>query len=402
MNILVVSQYFYPENFRINVICKDLINRGHEVTVLTGYPNYPKGVFYDNYCPGIPYEKMWEGIKIERVKILERKNGSINLIKNYISFIIYANRWVRKCKQNYDICFVNGLSPITVALPAIKFKKKTNTPIIMNVQDLWPESVQYMLEINCKLIIKPLDILVNYIYKKCDAILCSSKCFVDKIANRKIAINKIFYWPQFAEIIETDASAMPQKVEGEFRIVFAGNIGEAQGLDIVIKAAKILEKDYPEIKWHLIGDGRDKDRLIKIAKQESLLETVIFIDRMSEKNAFAYIKSSDCAIITLKKNKLFELTVPAKLQTYLSAGIPIINTIDGEVKNIIAEAKCGYSSAGEDAVELSKSIMLLYNNSLTEREDMGINGKKYFDENYNENELMNTLENYFKVFRKEI
>jgi glycosyltransferase involved in cell wall biosynthesis len=400
MKVLIVTQYFYPENFRINAICKDLVNRGHKLTVLTGYPNYPQGEFFDGYGPGIVYEKEWEGINIERVKIKERKNGSINLIRNYLSFVRSGNKWAKKCKEDFDIIFVYEISPITVALPAIKFKKRKGTPIVLCVQDLWPESVQYMTNIKSKILLKPLELLTKYIYKNCNLILCSARSFVTKIAERGVSCDKLAYWPQFADNI-ADVETEKSQLSDEFVVTFTGNIGEAQGLDIILKAAKLIEKEYPQIKWHLVGDGRDKDRLVKLSKQEHLEDTVFFIDRMSERDAFIYLKNSDCAVLTLKRNKLFELTVPAKLQTYMSAGIPIVSAIDGEVKDIINEAKCGNAISSENERELADAIINIYNCSLKERNEMGFLGKQYFDNNYSKKMLMDNLEGFLNEHKKE-
>ena len=235
MKILVVSQYFYPENFRINQLCLDLKERGHQITVLTGKPNYPQGEYYEGYTYEGEDDEIWNDIPIIRVPLRARGKGAKNLVLNYLSFVKNANKKVKDIKENFDLIYVFEVSPITVALPAIKLKKKLKIPIIINIQDLWPENIIAVTGIENPLIIGCVNKLVNYIYRNCDLILCASPSFVEKIKVR--TYNRVEYWPQYSTV-EKYSHEIDLFNNNQFNITFTGNIGEAQGLDIAIKAAK--------------------------------------------------------------------------------------------------------------------------------------------------------------------
>ena len=162
MKILVFSQYFYPESFRINTLCRELVHRGHDVTVVTGFPQYPGGEIYEGYGFDVPYEKEWHGVKIERVKVPPRGHNAIGLLRNCVGYVVEGNKWVKKCKEKYDAVFVFEVSPVTVGLPAVSYKQKFGTPVFFNLQDLWPENVHEVLGIR----FAPLTFVINKIVDK--------------------------------------------------------------------------------------------------------------------------------------------------------------------------------------------------------------------------------------------
>jgi len=343
MKILVVSQYFYPENFRINDLCLELKNRGHDITVLTGLPNYPKGEYFEGYSINQNCDEIWQGIPIYRCKLKARHTGSINLIKNYFSFVIQANKKLKELKNmEFDVIYVFEVSPITVALPAIKFKKKKNIPLIMNVQDLWPENIIAVTGINNYFITASINCLVKYIYKYCDLILTASKSFVPNIQEHlKKNKNKVKFWPQYS-IVKKENKKISLFDEQFFNIVFTGNIGEAQGLDLVIEAANELKNS--NIRWQLVGDGRSENRLKQRVKDYGLENIVVFHGRKPENEIPQYLANADAALLILKPDPVFEMTLPAKLQTYMACGIPIIGCVSGEGKRTIEESKSGIVS----------------------------------------------------------
>ena len=188
MKILVVTQYFYPENFRVNNLCVELVERGYEVHVLTGYPQYPQGKIYDGYGFNKEYEREWNGVKIHRIKMLPRGKTPIGLLLNCYSFVKKGNEWVKRCKEKFDAVYVFEVSPVTVGLPAVRYKKKFGSPIFFNVQDLWPENVEVVLGIHNKFIIGTINRIVDKIYDCSDVILCSSKSFVKNIRERGVIL----------------------------------------------------------------------------------------------------------------------------------------------------------------------------------------------------------------------
>ena len=399
MKILIVSQYFYPENFRINDLALELRNRGHKITVLTGLPNYPKGEYFDGYSNDRNCDEVWNGIPICRCNLRPRKTGSINLIRNYISFVVEANKKLKKLENiDFDLIYVFEVSPITVALPAIKLKKKKNIPVIINIQDLWPENIVAVTGMTNPIIIGLVNRMVNYIYRHCDLILTASPSFVSKIKERINDKDKVRYWPQYSTVNKTDEEVSIYDKE-YFNIVFTGNIGEAQGIDLAIEAAKIL-KDK-KICWHFVGEGRSKEKLEKLVNEYGINDRVKFHGFHPEKEIPKYLKDADAALLILKPNPVFEMTIPAKLQTYLACGVPILGCVSGEGKRIIEESKAGIVSEDisvDGLVKVCNQFIELPNDLLNEYKERSY---CYGKSNFNKNKLISDLEKYMKKIERE-
>lgn len=397
MKILIISQYFYPENFRINDLALELKNRGHKITVLTGLPNYPKGEYFDGYDDKKNCDEIWNDIPIYRCKLRPRKTGSVNLIKNYLSFVIEANKKLKELEnQDFDLIYVFEVSPITVALPAIKFKKKKKIPIVINIQDLWPENIIAVTGITNFIVIGLVNKMVNYIYKHCDLILTASPSFVDKIRDRIKNKDKVVYWPQYSIVSKTNEDVSLYNKDF-FNIVFTGNIGEAQGIDLAIEAANILKNE--KICWHFVGDGRNRKKLEKMVKEYNIDERVIFHGFHPEKEIPKYLKDADAALLILKPNPIFEMTIPAKLQTYLACGVPILGCVSGEGKRIIEESNAGIVSdeiSVEALVKACQKFINLNSNDLNTYKDKAF---QYGDDNFNKNNLILDLEKYMEYIR---
>ena len=399
MKILVVSQYFYPENFRINDLCCELVQQGYEVTVLTGIPNYPEGKFYEGYGLSKRLKEEWKGMNIIRVPIIPRMNNKIALMLNYLSFTLTGCAYIKFNKMTkYDLVYVFEVSPITEALPAIAYKNKYKVPIIMNVQDLWPENIQAVTGLSNPTILKYIDKMVDYIYKHCDLLLTSSQCFVDKIVSRGHSKDKVKYWPQYASALFSKINVHPQdpvkkELDGEFNVVFTGNIGYAQGLGVIIDAAKIL-KNNKAIKWHFVGDGRAKQELEERVIKQGLQDSVKFWGRKPETEMPKYLSVADATLLVLKKDKVFEMTLPAKLQTYLACETPVLASIDGEAAKTIMHAKAGYSAPAGDSEQLAKIVEKMYHTTKEQRIRMGKNGRMYFDDNFDKTKLLAELQSY--------
>lgn len=398
MKILVVTQYFYPENFRINQLCLDLKNEGHEITVLTGKPNYPQGEYFEGYTFDGNEDETWNGIPILRVPLRARKKGSVNLVRNYFSFVYQANKRINKTKNfDYDVIYVFEVSPMTVALPAIKIKKKTGIPVIMNVQDLWPENVIAVTGINNPIVNFVLNKLVNYIYKNCDVLLCASPSFVNKIQERVTNKEKVKYWPQYSTVGKSNSntSLLPKD---KFNITFTGNIGEAQGIDIAIEAAKVLRDT--RLHWNFIGNGRNKEKLEQLCNEYQLNGNVTFHGFVDESRVPDYLNESDAALLILKPNPVFEMTIPAKLQTYLACGAPIIGCVSGEGKRIIQEAKCGIVSndiSVDALVNVCKEMLEL---PKEEMDEFKKNALSFGQNNFNKKLLLEKLNQYMEEIVK--
>ena len=385
MKILILSQYFYPETFSINTVATELKNRGFDVTVLTGYPNYPMGEIFDGYGFDIPYETNIDGVNVVRVKACPRKTGKVNLALCYYSFFSKTYKWLKKHYKEYDLIYCFEVSPITACLPATKLKKKRGMPYVINVQDMWPECFECVMNVHSPLIIKPLRKLSDYIYKNADKLLCSSKSFCEEFKRRKIAEDKLVFWPQFANDYGVSNETV-EEYKTPYRFVFAGNIGKAQGLDLVLDTAKITI-DNKEIGYYLIGDGTSLQHLKERVEKEEL-SNVYFLPRKPEREIPRYLSSATCGILILEENILSKIVLPQKMQMYMACKLPILCVMNGEAKKITEEAGAGYYVEA-DANKISEKIFEIINDE--NREEKGINGRKYFEENFNKDKLIDTL-----------
>lgn len=340
MKILVFSQYFYPENFRINALCQELVRRGHAVTVVTGYPQYPLGRLYDGYGFDIPYETSWNGVTIHRVKVHPRGKGLAGMLRNTMDYVVEAEKWVKNCRERFDAVYVFEVSPVTVGLPAAAYKKKFHVPMFFNLQDLWPENVEEVLGIRFAPVTWCINRVVDRIYTASDKILCTSQGFTQNLRSRGVAPRKLVYWPQFCPDVSLEGARRPEIYpEDTFNIVFAGNLGDAQGLDLMVEAAKAL-KGTP-IRWFLVGDGRARARLEQKVQSCGVTKEVTFVGRVDAWEADRYVHFADCAYLSFQDNRLFNMTLPAKLQTYLACGTPILAAAGGESAQLVGENGIG-------------------------------------------------------------
>lgn len=393
-HILVVSQYFYPEQFRINDICIKLVERGYKVTVLTGIPNYPSGSFYAGYNI-FSKGDVFNGIKIVRIPLFPRGKNKIGLVLNYLSFVFSGYIWSKFTKLKVDSVFIYEVSPMTQALPGIWYGKKRNIPVMLYVMDLWPENVQIVGGIRNVRVVNYLDRMVDYIYKNVDLILTSSQSFLNKIQLRGVKQEKLFFWPQYAE--EYYSPVINRKnneiVIGNYlNITFAGNIGEAQGLGILPEVAKELKNFKILVKFNIIGEGRFKHKLIKEIERLEVEEYFNFIDQKKPEEIPYYFANSDASLIILARNELFEMTIPAKLQSTMACGIPIIASLNGEAAKIIKESQAGLVSEAGDVRGLVDNILEFSKLTPDKKEIFGMNALHYSETYFNRESLLDELE----------
>ena len=398
-HILVVSQYFYPESFRINDIAMEWVKRGYHVTVLTGIPNYPQGEYYNGYSKIERTREKWNGIDIIRLPIEPRKKGSRNLIKNYLSFVCEGRKWIAKTTVKADVVFTYEVSPMTQALVSVWYSKRNKVPHFLYVTDLWPQNVEIITGIHNKVFVGSIQLMVDYIYKNSKMILTSSKSFIHEIEKRKIPKERIEFWPQYAEDFyyptkRINNDEIPH--DGKCNLVFAGNIGYAQGLDILPKAAKTLKKEGIFVRFNIIGDGRYKRDLIQLIADYGVQEYFNFIDRKPADEIPPYLAAADVLLITLAKSEVFSITIPAKTQSCLACGKPILVSADGEVQQIIKDAKAGFVSDAEDVIGLVQNINSFLNTDETEKELFGRNALFYSQTHFNKTTLLNRIDQLFE------
>ncbi|MDR0690964.1 MAG: glycosyltransferase family 4 protein [Streptococcaceae bacterium] len=396
-NILVVSQYFYPEQFRINDICQEWAKRGYKVTVLTGIPNYPQGKYYEGYhFFSVKKEKFGE-IDIIRLPLIARGSNSIMLILNYFSFVVSGWFWKLFSKLNSDYVFIYEVSPVTQALPGVWFAKKKKIPCYLYMTDLWPESVEEATGVKNKFIIRNLDRMVRYIYKNCDRIFNSSKSFHEKGNEYGIDAEKMQFWPQYAEEFYQKVEPAKNEIEnnGRFQITFAGNIGQSQGLEILPEVARLLEKADCGVQFNIIGDGRFKKELQKEVSDREVAHFFNFIDQKPAREIPYYFANSDVALIILRRGRLLEKVIPAKVQSCMACGMPILASASGEIQSIIKEAECGFSSEAGDVNGLFQNIKKMLSMEKQLFSKMGKNAQRYYQDHFDKKLLMDQMDEYF-------
>ena len=399
MKILLISQYFYPENFKINDLIFSFKKKGHQITVLTGKPNYSKIRFFDGYGWKSDDFEMINDIPVYRANLFSRRNGgAIRLFLNYISFAILASFKVRKIKGSFDAIFVYQTSPVTVGIPAIFAKKLFKTPIYFWVQDLWPESLTAAGGVKNKLVLGFFNLLTKWIYNQSKKVLIQSEGFRDYILNQGIPNDKIIFYPNPTEDFYKPLKQVKEYKEffqnKFFNIVFAGNIGEAQSFKTIIKAINNI-KELP-VKVIVLGDGRYKETALSLIKEKGLESHFNFLGPFPPTEMPKFFSHADALLVSLKKDKIFSLTIPAKIQSYLACGKPIIASIDGEGAKIVNDANCGVTSPAEDSLALSKKIKELMALDKSKRSEMGNNGRAYYQKEFDRNNLLEKLEGIFK------
>lgn len=400
MKVLLVTQYFYPENFKSNDIALELTKKGHEVTVLTGLPNYPEGKIYETYGFFKRTRENYQGINVIRAWLFPRgKGGGVRLLLNYFSWAFFASirALFLSFQMNFDVILVHEPSPITQGFPAIVVKKIQRIPLHFWVLDLWPESLTSAGGIKNKYILSLFAKMVKFIYNNSDKILISSKGFAASILAKGDYNDKLIYFPNWAEdsILEGDLDyPIPDLPEG-FKIIFAGNIGVSQDVDSIIKAALIL-KEKIDIHFIFIGDGRSKKQLEDFVLENNLSQTVHFLGRFPIEAMKSFFNQSDVLLVSLKDDLIFNVTVPAKLQAYLCTKKPILGMLNGDGAKIIEEAKCGFSVNAGDSIGLANKIVEMYEMNIEERINMGNNGFCFYEDNFTLKKCIDNLENILK------
>lgn len=400
MKLLVVSQYFWPENFRINDLVADMVERGHEVTVLTGLPNYPSGRIFPGYGWAQPRTESYQGARVIRVPLVPRGSASaIRLALNYLSFAAFGalGAWLR-LRGKFDAIFVFEVSPITVGIPAIVASRRFKAPLLFWVLDLWPESLTAAGGVRSPKVLRAVDRLVKWIYRNCARVLVQSRAFIPEIARHGVPESDILYFPSWGESLfqplqQADSALLPPLPEG-FKVLFAGNIGEAQDLPAVLEAAECL-RDHTDIQWLIVGDGR----MAAWAKEEVQrrgLSQVHFLGRHPLEAMPHFYAAADALLLPLKREPIFALTIPGKLQSYLACARPILAMLDGEGARIVQESGAGLTCPAGDADGLARQVLSLSAMSGSERQAMGLNGRNYYEANFDRTRLFDQLESWLE------
>lgn len=397
LHILVVSQYFWPENFRVNDLVKEWVKRGHQVTVLTGIPNYPEGKVFDAYRAQPRAFDTYEGAEVVRVPMLPRGTGGLCLMLNYLSFVVGSGvfgPWLLRRKPA-DVIFVFEPSPVTVGLPAVWLGKIKKAPVLFWALDLWPETLAAIDVVRSPLVLRWVGHLVRYIYNRCTLVLGQSRSFLGSIARYCDDKTKIRYFPSWAEDVFMDdsikpAPEVPEWTDG-FTVVFAGNIGEAQDMPAVLDAAERL-KVNAHIRWVIVGDGRKSDWLAAEVTRRGLDGRVLLPGRFPVERMPSFYAHADALLVSLKRDPVFSMTIPGKVQSYLMAGIPLLGMLDGEGATVIRDAQAGATCEAGDGTGLAQAVLALAALPISEKVQMGLNGRNYAQLEFGRTQLMDRLE----------
>lgn len=404
-HILLISQYFHPETFRVNDMACEWVKRGYKVTVLTGIPNYPMGKFFPGYDKKHRTRETWSGVNIIRIPLIARGNSSNKLLNaagmaaNYFSFVNSGREWIKSKEAadlHADLVFTFEVSPMTQALIGTWYGKRYNVPTFLYVQDLWPENVETVTGIHNKAIIGPIDKMVDKIYRETGTIFTTSPSFVEAIVKRRVPVDKekVHYWPQYAE--EFYRPMEKQAVEGipddgSYKIAFTGNIGTAQGLDVLPKAAKLIDGN---VKFVIVGDGRYQPEFERQIDELGVRDKFVMIPRLPAERVPEILSNVDAGFISFNKTPLWENTIPAKLQSYMACGKAIIASASGETKRVIEEAGCGVCCEIGDAEALAEGIKKLMK---ADSKSMGLKARAYFEEHFDKKKLMDEMDEYLRL-----
>jgi glycosyltransferase involved in cell wall biosynthesis len=385
----------------VNDIAFEFTQKGYEITVITAIPDYPQGKFYNGYSLFRRRREFINKVHIIRLPIIPRKKGKkIDLVLNYVSYFISALifTFFHSYTDKYDMIFVHLTSPFFIGLPAVILKHQQHIPLIFWVLDLWPESLLAAGGIKNGFIFNVQIKIVRFVYNNCDKILIGSRGFGKSICEKGNYDDKLIYFPNWAEDIIESNNIMDTRnifpfcnfIEENFILLFAGNMGEAQNLDMLIEAANLV-KEISNIKWVFLGEGRKciflKNRVGKL----NLEKNVFFPGRFPIETMPQFMKMADILLVSLKDEKIFNLTVPSKVQYYMSQGKPILAMLNGDGANLIIEANCGFCVPAGDYKKCAETVMKIYNNRKI-LQSLGLNGKKYYEKYFGKKERIDQLE----------
>lgn len=394
LRVLIVSQYFWPESFRINDVAKTLLEKGVDVEVLTGKPNYPRGKIFDGYKASGCLRECHQNILIHRIPMLARGSGGLRLALNYLSFVMSGllfAPWLLR-KKKFDAIFIYGLSPILQAIPAILLGALKGSPKVLWVQDLWPESLSATGYVRNRIVLKLVEWVVRFIYRHTDLLLVQSHAFEASV-RALAAATPIAYYPNSVD--DTFAQPAPNEppwVDGlgsGFSVMFAGNIGTAQGVEVIVEAASLL-KEQSDIHFVVLGEGSRWEWMREEAERQGL-GNLHLPGRFPVETMPGFMHKASALLVTLADQEIFKATIPSKVQAYLAAGRPILACLNGEGADLVTAAGAGLAVPAEDGRALADAILRLYRMTNAEREAMGARGRLYYAEHFVHDMLVDQL-----------
>jgi glycosyltransferase involved in cell wall biosynthesis len=402
LRLLIITHYFWPEDFRINELTAELVKRGHRVTVLTARPNYPGGRLFPAFVSDPAAFSSYQGASIMRVRAVTRgEGGAVRLILGYVTLAAsttVAALW-RFRRGQFDAAFVFEPSPITVGLPAIALRAVTGLPIVFWVLDQWPETLSAVGAVRSPWIIRALGALSSFIYNRCDLVLGQSRSMVEQIRGYCDTSERVMYFPNWAEggyaNSATEPAAEVPRAEGCFSIMFAGNVGESQDFPAILDAAERLAGDS-RIRWLIVGDGRRAPWVRDEIGRRRLQRRVLMLGRHPLERMPSFYRHADALLVSLKPEPIFAVTVPGKIQSYLAFGLPILGMLDGEGADVINDAEAGLTCRAGDSAALAENVRRMASMSAAERQIMSANGRAYARREFDRDMLVARLEGWLE------
>ncbi|MGC6359476.1 glycosyltransferase family 4 protein [Bisgaard Taxon 45] len=400
MKILLLTQWFEPEPaIKGLAFAKELKAQGHDVQVLTGFPNYPGGKLYEGYRIKCFQKEMIDGIPVLRVPLYPSHDSSaLKRILNYVSFAFMAMLFGIFATKKCDVIYAYH-PPLTTGIAAVFIKFFRRTPVVYDIQDLWPDTLKATGMLTNDRILSIVDLVCRFVYQFVDHIVVLSPGFKARLVSKSVPEQKItviYNWCNDNALSTTQPSSNPQinLAKHKFNIVFAGNMGKAQALDTILDVALKMSR-YEDIHFVFVGSGTETERL-KERKTHDGLNNVSFIPRVPMSEVGNILKQADVLLVHLKQDKLFEITVPSKIQAYMAIGKPIVVAVPGDAANLVMSAKCGETAISENSESIEHAILTIYNLSQSERETLGNNGKAFY---FNELSLKKGTEKFIALFK---
>lgn len=390
MKVLIVTQYYNPEQFQINEIAPELVRRGHQVMVVCGMPNYPKGEYFEGYDDNKRREEIIDGVNIIRCPQKARGHNPLSLMINYYSYVRNAYKEIDRLGADFDVVFAYQLSPVTSSLPAIRYKKKYGVPVLLYCLDIWPESAKSHLGKKLGFLYQYVKKLSKSVYQNCDRILVTSRPFIDYLRREnEVSKEKIGYLPQHADssLLEMNLTSPDNKVAD---FMFAGNIGKGQHLETLVEAAEILGKSG-KYRIHIVGAGSRKAAIESLVQEKGLTDNFVFYGNQKRSEMPKFYKMADAMLILLRQVNAVGLTMPGKLQAYMTLHKPIFGAINGAAKEVIEESHCGKCVSAQDAQGLA-AIMKNYIEYPSDYDGCGESAASYFLNHFTLKQYVDKLE----------
>jgi glycosyltransferase involved in cell wall biosynthesis len=403
MKVLILSQYFWPESFRINEVAESLRQAGCEISVLTGQPNYPEGKVFPGYrASSSGREQHPAGYAIYRVPIVPRGSAKgWQLALNYLVFVVSASLRGRRLLrgQRFDVILVYAPSPILQAIPGIFLKRPLRASLVTWIQDLWPESIAVAGFVSNRWLLARVGVLVRWIYRQCDLLLVQSQAFVPTVESMAGGV-PVRYQPNPGELTSAGPLAGADRgvvLDPGFNVVFAGNLGTVQALETVLDAAERLLA-YSDVHIVLVGSGSRHGWLVEQAGSRKL-SNVRFVGRLPPEAMPQVFSQASVLLASLVRSPIMSMTIPSKIQAYLASGRPIIACLDGEGARVVAESGAGLTCAAEDSAALAERILQLRSMAQGELQRMGEAGRVYYRDHFDPSVLAQKLLTHFRELR---